>query len=145
MPTAGFAPRRKMICDKLAEYAGKTPDASAIAAATVTLWRQVAARLTPVIGTRGVDVLLDRSLHLTSGSFPWLDSGADRGRTSMVDDIKACLERQETAAAAVASCELLTAFCELLANLIGHSLTDRLLRPVWGQPVVAAPKQESGS
>jgi hypothetical protein len=144
MPTAGSGQRRKMIRNKLAQYAGSTPDAHAIAAATVAIWPQISAQLAPVIGARGVDVLLDRSLHLTSVSFPWLTSGAEHGRTLVLGDIKTCLGRQEAAAAAAASCELVSAFCELLATLIGDSLTDRLLGPVWALPM-AAPRQESGS
>jgi hypothetical protein len=143
MPTAGCEHRRKMIRHKLAQYAGSTPDANAIAAATVAIWPQISARLAPVIGARGVDVLLDRSLHLTSVSFPWLTSDAD-GRTPALEGIKTCLGRQEAAAAAAASCKLLAVFCELLATLIGDSLTDRLLGPVLALPL-PTPEQESGS
>jgi hypothetical protein len=144
MPTAGSGQRRKMIRDKLAQYAGSTPDAPAIAAATVAIWPRISAQLAPVIGARGVDVLLDRSLHLTSVSFPWLSSGADPGCTPVLEGIETSLARQEAAAAAAASCELLSAFCELLATLIGDSLTDRLLGPVWAL-AGAVPRQESGS
>jgi hypothetical protein len=144
MPTTGSEHRRKMIRNKLAQYAGSTSNASAIAAATVTIWPQISARLAPVIGAGGVDVLLDRSLHLTSASFPWLTRDADRGRTSALDGIKTCLGRQEASAALAASGELLSAFSELLATLIGDSLTDRLLGPVWALPI-AAPRQESES
>jgi hypothetical protein len=46
----------------------------------------------------------------------------------------ACLASQHTAAAAEAVYALLLTFTELLATLIGESLTERLLAPVWARP-----------
>jgi hypothetical protein len=43
--------------------------------------------------------------------------------------------------AAAASCELVFIFVELLANLIGESLTDRLLGPVWAPSAHAAERE----
>jgi len=45
----------------------------------------------------------------------------------------ACLAAQQTAAAAEAAGALLLTFAELLATLIGESLTERLLAPVWAR------------
>jgi hypothetical protein len=116
----------------LAQYAGEAPDACAIAEATLNIWRQVATRLTPVIGVRGVDALFSRSLHVTSKAFPWLSmAGNDGNSNTLLASLKVRLASQETAAAAEASDALLVTFTELLATLIGESLTDRLLAPVW--------------
>ncbi|HEY0340848.1 MAG TPA: hypothetical protein VGC34_08595 [Steroidobacteraceae bacterium] len=144
MSTARSEPRREIIRKKLVQSAGSVPDAKAIATVTVAIWLQVYARLTPVIGTRGVDVLFKRTLHVTRISLPWLavSEGEHRGATSL-DDIRAHLERQAAPVAAAASCEMLFAFTVLLATLIGDSLTDRLLGPVWA-PALPASERESG-
>lgn len=119
----------------LARSAGDSPDASAIAEATLNTWRQVADRLAPVIGARGVDALFSRSLHVTSKTFPWLAmSGNDGSSAALLTSLKLRLASQETAAAAEASDALLVNFTELLATLIGASLTERLLAPVWLPP-----------
>jgi hypothetical protein len=144
MSTAGSEPRREMIRKKLAQGAESTADANLIAAATVAVWLEIVARLVPVIGTRGVDVLFSRTLHLAKRSFAWLGVPADRERdTVSVDDIRARLGRQEAPLAAAASCEFLFIFMVLLATLIGDSLTDRLLGPVWAQ-ALPPPEREPG-
>jgi hypothetical protein len=145
MSTAGSEHRREMIRKKLMQCAGSALDATAIAAATVAIWLLIAARLTPVIGARGVDVLFNRTLHLTSMAFPWLAIAGDRGRgTAPLDGIGVRLGRQDAPVAGAASCEFLFTFTVLLATLIGDSLTDRLLGPVWALPVPAS-ERESGS
>jgi hypothetical protein len=127
----------------LAQGAGDAPDASAVAESTLNTWRQVAARLAPVIGARGVDVLFSRSLHVTSKDFPWLAiAGNDGNSAALLDSLKARLAGRETAAAAEASHALLVTFTELLTTLIGESLTERLLGPVW---VPSSPESEQES
>lgn len=120
----------------LAQCAGEAPDASAIAEATLNIWRQVATRLTPVIGVRGVDALFGRSLHVTGKAFPWLvaTAGNDGDGAARLVGLKARLASQGPAAAAEASHALLANFTELLATLIGAPLTERLLAPVWLPP-----------
>ncbi len=135
MSTTSDDPHREAIRRTLARSAGEVPDASAVAEATLGTWRQVAARLAPVIGARGVEALFGRSLHATSKAFPDLakvqngENGAAR-----LADLKACLAAQEPAVAAEAGQALLVNFTELLATLIGASLTERLLAPVWLPP-----------
>jgi hypothetical protein len=137
--------RHEAIGTLLAQRAGKSPDAQAIARATGGIWPEVAARLAPVIGARGVDVLFARALHQTSTAFPWLQIAGDHGSgVAALDTLRTCLAGQETTAAAKASHALLMNFTELLATLIGESLTDRLLGPVWA-PLLTASEQETGS
>ena len=126
----------------LARGAGEAPDASAIAEATLNTWHQVATRLAPVVGVRGVDAIFSRSLHVTSKAFPGLAmAGNDGNSAALLAGLKARLAGQETAAAAEASHALLVNFTELLATLIGESLTDRLLAPVWMPPLPAAEQE----
>jgi hypothetical protein len=132
MSTADPEPRREMIRKKVAQCAGSASDANRIAAAMVALWLQISARLVPVIGARGVDVLFSRTVYLSARSFSWLGVAGNRARgTNSVDDVSARIERQGAAVAAAASCEFLCTLTVLLATLIGDSLTDRLLGPVW--------------
>ncbi len=131
---------RKTIRITLAERTGGARDASAVAEATLDTWYQVATRLEPVIGARGVDVLFRRSLHLTCNALPWLEIVEDHGDSSaLLASLKARLASREPDAAAEAGYTLLVTFIELLATLIGESLTQRLLGPVWE---LSLPKSE---
>jgi hypothetical protein len=142
MSTSASKLRRNMIRDKLAQCAGKAPDANAIAAAIVAIWPQLVVQLAPVIGVRGIDALFSRTLHLTRKSFPWVAVAGDVERgISALDAISGRLQRQDASTAAAASCELLVAFTVLLADLIGESLTDRLLAPVWALPAQASERE----
>jgi hypothetical protein len=132
MSTTKSTMRRQAIQRTLAQRAGDAPDASVIAEATLGTWRQVATRLTPVIGARGVDVLFSRSLHLTSKAFPWLAIAGNNGTNhTPLASFKACIETREIETAAEASNVLLMTFIELVDTLIGESLTERLLGSVW--------------
>lgn len=114
---------------------GGSPDANAMAEASISTWHKVIAQLTPVIGTRGVDVLFSRSLHITSITFPWIINSGDHGDSSiMLVSIKARLAGHDVDVATEASHKLLLTFTELLTSLIGESLTERLLDPVWVSP-----------
>jgi hypothetical protein len=134
-PTRDGNPLSEVIRTTLGQRAGRLPDADATAEATAATWRLVAAQLTPVIGARGLDVLFGRALHQTSIELPWLASAVDRGGSaSPLPSLMACLAGQPASSAADASYALLLSFTELLAALIGESLTTRLLAPVWAAP-----------
>lgn len=124
--------QRDVIDRTLARRAGRAPDAGAIADACIVTWKQVSARLVPVIGERGVDALVGRALHLASKAYPWLASAAnDEPGTLHFDRLKLRLTDREPHAAAEASSLLLLTFATLLATMIGESLSERLLEPVW--------------
>jgi hypothetical protein len=125
------------------EHRASIRDASAVAEATLVTWQQVAARLAPVIGARGVDVLFGRALHLTSSAFPWLAIAWDHGdRAALLSILKSRLAGRETAAAAAASHALFATFTELLTALIGASLADSLLGPVAASAVPGTPPEQ---
>ena len=141
MSTATSRVRRDVIRDKLMRCAGKAPDASAVAAATVAIWPQVFERLAPIIGPRGIDALFRRALHLTGRSFPSVSGDVGHG-TAALDAFSAHLRQEDVSTAAAASGEILFSFTELLADLIGESLTDRLLDPVWALPAPASVREK---
>lgn len=127
----------------LAQRAGGAPDASAIAEAVFGTWCLVADRLAPVIGAKGVDILFRRALHLTSKTFPWLGIVEGYGNsTTLVASLKGRFQSHGTAVAMEAGAALLGTFTELLTNLLGSPLTERLLGPVW-LPLPREPEQET--
>lgn len=142
MPTKDIDMQREAIRRTLAYHAGDIADASAIAEATLIIWHQMASRLLPVVGARGVDVLLDRSLYLTGNVSPLLANSVDQGdRVAVLANIKTRLAGSQTNTAAEASYALFTTFSELLISLIGEPLTERLVGPVWSPPLPATEKK----
>jgi hypothetical protein len=136
--------RREAIRSTLARHSEGSADSSAIAEATLRTWREVAAQLAPVIGPRGTDALFIRSLHLMCSRYPWLGGaqGGPEGGAPLVS-LKAHLETREASVASEACQALLVTFTEQLASLIGESLTERLLGPVWiPSPRASAPKRK---
>jgi len=67
---------REAIRQALAQHAGLSPTRAPGRRSNAQHLEQVASRLVPVIGAKGVDALFSRSLHLTSAAFPcWPSSG----------------------------------------------------------------------
>ena len=145
MSTSESALYREAIRRTLANRVGDAPaNAGAIAEATLKTWHQMSARLSPVIGAEGVDVLLDRSLHLTNTVYPWLAIAVyERERATLLASIRKHLADRETDVAAEAGQTLLVNFVELLSTLIGESLTERLLGPVWASPSSVSEQEKS--
>jgi hypothetical protein len=135
---------REKIRSALTRRAGTNPDANAFAEATLGAWQDVAVRLSPVIGAGGVDALFRRALYLASATYSWMAIAEDDGNSAgLLAAFKRHLAARETTVAAEAGCILLVTFTELLETLIGKSLTERLLNPVWGE--TPAPDEESTS
>ena len=111
-----------------------TEDAGAvqIGEAVVTLWHEIHAALTPILGQRGLTALYRRSLHLCAPAHPWL-AGTDIGddKTTQLAALQRLIGAQTRDDAAAGGSALLLAFHELLTSLIGPSLTERLLRSAW--------------
>ena len=127
----------------LAHRAGESPTAGLVAKAAIGTWHDVALRLAPVIGAQGVYVLFRHALYVTAKSFPWLAMATNEGsNTDLLAMLQARLAASEAEAAIEASNALLLNFAELLAGLIGESLSERLLAPIW-LPVSPVPPQES--
>jgi hypothetical protein len=133
----------KAIRETVTLRAGTNPDADAIAQSTLSTWQQIAAQLEPVIGARGVDALFGRSLHLVGKTYRWLGGSGARGSgADALASIQASFKGQETSVATDAACALLATFTGLPANLIGESLTMRLLDVVWLLPSSQTQKEQ---
>ncbi len=142
MPPTDHEQLREAVGLTLARRRGPTGHAQAVADATVETFREVAARLSPVVGDRGVDVLLRRALHLTSTAFPWLDLAQEEGDgAAPLTALHAHLATRDARSAADAGQALLVTFTELLATLIGTPLTRRLLAPVWAATDLEKPHE----
>lgn len=115
----------------LADLAARGASPGEVAAAAADMWRSIYADLSKVIGSRGMYALYQRSLHLTCVPFPWLctvrDADAHAGE---FDPLREALSQHSSTTALAANSTLLDNFRNLLSNLIGGSLTERLLSAV---------------
>jgi diguanylate cyclase (GGDEF)-like protein len=90
--------------------------------------QEISARVTPVIGRRGVAALYARSLCLSAAAHPWLARAHDSSLAELdLAALRSVLAHQSRAEAAVAASCLVQTFGSLLTGLIGYSLTTRLL------------------
>jgi len=122
----------RRIAAPLAHRVGKDANAAQIADAIVATWQEIEAALTPIIGQRAVVALYRRSLHLTGSIHPWMAGTHEGVQTDMdLAALKSVFRQQSSANAAGGGSALFQTFYELLASLVGPSLTERLLRSVW--------------
>ena len=128
----------------LARRVGADASAAQVAAAAVATWHEIDAALAPFVGPRGVAALYKRSLHLARAAHPWL-AGASAGLHDALDlaALDVVLARQDSASAAAGGGALLQTFHDLLATLVGPSLTERLLRSVWANTSSGSPAQDA--
>jgi hypothetical protein len=121
-------------------------DAARVAETSVAIWTATHAALSPVVGARGSAALFKRSLHLASRGHPWL-TAAYEGSSQAGDftALRMSLARQDGTTAAAAHDAMLQLFHDLLAELIGRSLTHRLLQAAWDSPTSGNPVQDTPS
>ncbi len=120
-------------------------DAGKIADAAVTAWAAIDGALAPIVGRRGIAALYKRSLHLALADHPWL-AAAYEGALQPGDftSLHAALSQQTGANAAAAQDAIVQTFQDLLNNLIGQSLTQRLLQAA-GAHLQAVPPSRTPS
>ena len=130
----------------LAHRVGAGANAAQVADAIFAVWAEIDDALTPILGSRGVAALYMRSLHLAGKAHPWL-AAPDEGEPPAVGPaaLKSALARHSSSAAAAGGSAFLQTFHELLASLVGASLTERLLRSVWAAPSSGPHKQDTTS
>jgi hypothetical protein len=117
----------------LVQLAAGGLEARRIADAALAIWGAIDAALSPILGQRGIAALYQRSLHLVRAEHSWLAAAHDaESMPQSMGALHRSLSRQSGPNAAAATGALLQAFHDLVTNLIGLSLAERLLRPVWG-------------
>jgi hypothetical protein len=123
----------------IADLVAINADAERIAEVAASSWREIYAVLSPVIGPGGVTALYQRSLYVTRAAHPCLAAVRDDTlRPGEFAALQLVLSQQSGAQVAAANGALLQTFCDLLGNLIGVPLTERLLRSVRNPPSSAA-------
>ncbi len=95
-----------------------------------------------VVYRGGVAVLDRQDLPLAGGGGG--GGGHEANYEALLAGLQARLAGCETALAIEASAALLVTFTELLDSLIGESLTERLLAPIWASPLPVS-EQESAA
>jgi hypothetical protein len=126
----------------IADLAAITKDAKRVAEVAGWTWREIHAVLSPVIGPGGFAAIYQRSLYVTRAAYPCLAAvREDSLRPGEFAALQIVLSQETSAQAAAANGALLQTCCDVLANLIGVSLTQRLLRSVRSLPADAAAVQ----
>ena len=120
------------IASALLRRAGDPAEPSRIADAVAELWGAIDATMGPLIGAGGVAALYQRSVQLASRQAPCLAPLHGGLHAAVdVDQLKATLARCSSAEAFSSGAALLQTFCDLLADMIGTPLAERLLKPAF--------------
>jgi hypothetical protein len=115
----------------------------AVVEVTILLWERLAIELTSIIGEEGFQSLYARSAHLNNVAFPWLIldhefQSYSQSSASRFSGLQISLQNRELinpAETNEACKKLLITFVDILALLIGDSLTASILRSAWmGEP-----------
>ena len=118
---------------------------SEVARKAVAAWTRVEAALAPIIGHNGVFALFRRSVALARADYSFLTlvpQVLPPLRPRVFSALGVALSAQHPAEAPAANQRLLRTFREQLGRLIGESLTERLLRPIWSDIYHDPPLQE---
>ena len=84
-----------------------------------------------LFGTAGVTALFQRSVFLRMAEYPWLANVGDSSPSGGFNSLRRELSQHRQADAAAANAALLQSLAQVLGNLIGASLTTRLLQSVF--------------
>ena len=138
------SPESLKLAITLKQLAAQGGDIAQITDAIVSTWQTIDTALAPVIGTKGVAALYGRSLYLTVPGHPWLAALYTKDDTPMdLVHLRTVLAQQGSSAAAAAGGAHLQSLHELLASLIGPSLTGQLLRAAWDNPFERSAPEDS--
>jgi hypothetical protein len=115
-------------------------DTAQVAETVLLLWAEIVAVLHPIVGHRGVAALYNRSLSLSTVAHPWLPSDP-AGLLAALDlvALRTAMLQQTAAEAGAAADTQFRTFHTQLANLVGGTLTERLLGAVWAPAAPASP------
>lgn len=141
------SPQSHRIAAALVRRAGPSADASQLADAAVALWRDIDTALTPIIGTRGLAALQARSLYLASDEFGWMKDMQDTSvRTAIDYDLpRRIFMTQPMPESQAAATVTFLCFHDLLASMVGPSLTARLLDAIWDNPLGGQAAQDESA
>jgi hypothetical protein len=109
------------------ERRGAGADAEQVAAAMAAMWQRIDAALAPVLGSKAVAALRERSLHLAGQPHPCLQGTSGADAALGFNALNSTVARQDDVDAALACSAVMRTFDRLLGGLIGPSLAHRLL------------------
>ena len=119
-------------------------DAADIASRVVSLWHDIAAAYSPIIGRQGYIALLRRALSMSLAEIPWLaDALSEDPADDEIKGLRRALSRQSASDMIHANAALLRQFFDLLASFIGAALTEKLLREALEHSSDTARQEES--
>jgi hypothetical protein len=127
---------RHLLAATLKPVGGVDVDRGAVADAAIQAWLRAAAELGPLIGTEGVRAVYARCLLLAREAFPWLPPAEiTTSQVKALGDLREALEGRGPPQAYEAITALLFNVADLLARMIGESLTIHLLDTAWGHEI----------
>lgn len=134
-------PEQPDLAAGLIDALSRDADAAQVADRLEAFCADIDAVLSPILGRRGVAALMHRSLRVASVAHPWLMIARREGHPTSFDPaaLTASVLVQDFAAAAAGAGALIRTFCDLVASLIGPSLTERLLGPILSGATSAPP------
>jgi hypothetical protein len=130
--------RRQQIKDLLTSMPAGEPG-SALLGLLCPLRAQVAS----LVSEEGFSFLLDRTIFLTAQSFQWAKVEPASSTEAGLDNLRAKLATRTHEEALAASTFLLAGFIDLVASLIGDSLTVGILRSAWGDEALGASGEDN--
>lgn len=127
--------------DPALQVPASTPEAGTGQEPIIATWVAVQSALVPVIGQGGFASLYQRCLHLAMPVHPWLSEAHESGDGAFrFEPLRQALSQQRPEQAAEAQAFLLQTLLNVLANLIGPSLVQRLLGSVVSVSPTIAPE-----
>ena len=116
--------------DRFSVHVKRGHDAASTADTIVAVWTGIDSVMRLVIGKGGFNSLFLRSMAITELSYPWLAVSQDARSEVDLQALHVLLLKQDTISLTAASDALMLNFLNMLVDMIGLSLTERLLRPV---------------
>ena len=116
---------------RFVEHVQLGQDAILTADMIVSAWEGIDSVMRQIIGKGGFNALFFRSVEVTGLTYPWLATLSHDVQSGLdLTTLRTLLLKQDTVEFATASNALLLYFFNMLVELVGLSLTERLLRPV---------------
>jgi hypothetical protein len=99
----------------------------------IVLWEQIATKIISIIGERGFKSLYVRCIFLNLSKFSWLATYDPKSEVNnQFTELKVYFEMQTPEQIKEVNNQLLLTLTDILASLIGDSLTTNILCMAWG-------------
>ncbi|MCR6700302.1 MAG: hypothetical protein NVV68_03650 [Dokdonella sp.] len=131
------------IASVLTQLKKDSADAVRVAVVVVEKMQAIHAALAPVIGDRGVSALYRRSLFLMGREAAWAQSLYAQGEIAGdYTSLRSAISGQTDAEALSSAEAIFSNIFDVLVDLIGTALTERLLQPIYHTPPAGTPSRK---